>query len=122
MLFFLGLEALRPLLGDFAYPLAAAIALAGWRSVGSWLQQHLTTCPATDRQIESGIRAARDLLERFGEAPHRSVPPHIRLWRMGLLQILVGFAAGCALVYLAGRLFPSLGGVLNPWLSGLFGK
>jgi CBS domain-containing protein len=118
-LFLLTLDVLLPTLGDFAYVPAAAVALSYWRSLGGWLQQHLTTRPATDAQIESGILAARELLERHGRAPHQTVRPHVRLWRMGLLQILAGFAAGCALAYLAGRLYAPLGVSLGPWLSGL---
>jgi CBS domain-containing protein len=118
-LFFLTLELLRHNLGDFAYVPAAAVALAYWRPLGSWLQQHLTTRPATDSQIESGIRAARELLERYGREPHQPTRPHIRLWRMGLLQILAGFAAGCTLAYVAGRLYAPLGALLAPWISDL---
>jgi hypothetical protein len=38
---------------------------------------------------------------------------------MGLLQILAGFAAGCTLAYVAGRLYAPLGALLAPWISDL---
>jgi CBS domain-containing protein len=111
---------LQPLLGSVGYLLAGLVALAYWRTFGGWLQQYLTTRPATDAQIESGIRAAKALLEQHGRNPYAPVRPHVRLWRMGFLQILTGFVAGYALVFLATWLFPALHGPLKPYLEDLW--
>ena len=67
------------------------VFLLNWKRIGGWLQAHLTTRPATRREIESGIRAGKEVLRnhfRHGSmAPPR---PLQRLWHMGLTQILLG--------------------------------
>lgn len=120
MLLWLGGTLLQPLLGSAGYLLSGLVALAYWRAFGGWLQQHLTTRPATDAQIESGIQAAKSLLERHGRDPYSPVRPHVRLWRMGFLQILMGFAAGYGLIYLAALLIPALHGPLKPYIEGVW--
>lgn len=77
---------------EFIIMLAAFGALfvaANWKRVGGWIQQHLTTRPATRKELASGIRAGRELLLRHLEAP---LPPRraLRLWRMGFVQVLSG--------------------------------
>lgn len=93
------------------YGLPARAALTYWRSAGGWLQQHFTTRPATDAQIESGIRAARELLQAHDRAPFaplRGRRVFLRFWRMGFLQIMTGFAAGLVLLKLLTLLVPAL--------------
>ncbi len=97
---------LQPFLHEGAYALSGMVALAYWRSVGAWLQQHVTTRPATDAQIESGIRAAQELLDRHGQAPFASARPLTRLWRMGFAQIFLGFAFGSGLLWMLAFLLP----------------
>lgn len=62
---------------------------ANWKRVGGWVQQHLTTRPASPKELASGIKAGTELLRRHLEAP---LPPHraLRLWRMGFVQVLTG--------------------------------
>jgi CBS domain-containing protein len=120
MLLWLGGTLLQPLLGSAGYLLSGMVALVYWRAFGGWLQKYLTTRPATDAQIESGIQAAQSLLERHGRDPYSPVRPHVRLWRMGFLQILMGFAAGYGLIYLAALLIPALHGPLKPYLEGVW--
>jgi CBS domain-containing protein len=120
MLLWLGGTLLQPLLGSAGYLLSGLVALSYWRAFGGWLQEHLTTRPATDAQLESGIRAARTLLERHSRDPYAPIRPHVRLWRMGFLQILAGFAAGYGLIYLTALLVPALHGPLKSYLDGLW--
>lgn len=110
---------LEPLVGSFSFVLSGILALTYWRTVGSWMQEYVTTRPATDPQLESGIRAANELLERYGPVAHQTVPPHVRLWNMGFLQISAGFFVGYALLALLAHLFPSLSGPLRPLLENL---
>lgn len=74
-----------------------------WRRVGSWLQQHVTTRPASLEQLESGIAAAKELLKRYQERP-ATLPPRLttRIWQMGLLQVLAGWMAVLAVLWLLG--------------------
>ncbi len=99
--------------------LAGMAAFLYWRSLGSWLQQYVTTRPATDKQIESAISAARQVLLRHSASPDAPTRPLGRLWRMGLPQIMLGFASVIALTALLAWLFPSLGVILNPILHDL---
>jgi hypothetical protein len=83
------------------------ITLFLWRRVGGWLQQHITTRPATLEQLESGIRAAKELLDRYQQPVTR--PKHsffLRIWRMGLLQVLGGWMAALAVLWLLGLVLP----------------
>ncbi|MES2459230.1 MAG: DUF1385 domain-containing protein [Armatimonadota bacterium] len=98
---------------------AGLAALLYWRSLGSWLQQHVTTRPATDGQLQSAISAAREVLARHSAAPDAPMRPLARLWRMGLPQILLGFGTVLAFTALLAWLFPSLGVILNPILHDL---
>nr|CAA9226971.1 hypothetical protein AVDCRST_MAG63-787 [uncultured Armatimonadetes bacterium] len=106
-------------LDEWAYGVAFIAAITYWRTVGGWLQQHFTTRPATDAQLESGIRAARELLEHHGRAPYSPARPLARLWRMGFLQILGGFAAGYVLLLLLLYLSPGLRAAAGPWLESV---
>jgi CBS domain-containing protein len=71
--------------------LAFVAALVCWRFFGSLLQQYVTTRPARAPEIESGIDAGRQLLERYqlGVGSHAS--GWRRFWNMGLLQVATGF-------------------------------
>jgi Predicted metal-dependent enzyme len=109
--------ALYPLLGGAAYLLGTAVALRFWRSAGAVLQQHFTTRPPSDTQIESGIRAARALLEAHDRAPFAAPRPVQRLWRMGFAQILLGAGTGLLALYGLAAAFPGL----EKWLAVLIG-
>lgn len=111
--------ALSELPGGLNLLAAGLAALLYWRSLGSWLQQHVTTRPATNKQIESAIFAAREVLARHSAAPDAPLRPLARLWRMGLPQILLGFTAVILFTSLLAWLFPSLGVILNPILQDL---
>lgn len=114
---------LPPLPGDLHYLLAGLLALAYWRPLGTWLQQYVTTRPATDAQIESALHAAREVLARHGAAGAPAAParPLSRLWRAGILQVFLGMAAGAGIAALLAWLFPPLGVILNPVLRTLIG-
>jgi CBS domain-containing protein len=103
-------------LAETGYVLGGIVALAYWRTVGSFLQQYVTTRPATDAQIESGIRAAREVLARHSAAPDAPIRPHARLWRMGMLPMVGGLVLGYALLMLAARVFPSAAAYIQPLL------
>jgi CBS domain-containing protein len=61
-----------------------------WRRIGTWLQTHWTTRRASPAELASGIRAGREVLARHWATPPGSPPPAVRLWRMGLLQVVLG--------------------------------
>lgn len=73
--------------------LAALVTLFLWRPLGSLMQYYVTTRRPTRSQIESGIRAARELIERHQVAPKTLATPWRRLANSGLPQILAGSLA-----------------------------
>ena len=77
---------------DLPLILLAAIGLAAFshRRLGFVLQQLVTTKPASNRQIASAMAAARELLAAWRE--QRRVPPWLRLWRTGFVQVFSGAA------------------------------
>ncbi|BDI31141.1 hypothetical protein CCAX7_31920 [Capsulimonas corticalis] len=100
----------------FGVILAAPVALRYWRTVGGFLQYWLATRPATDKQIESGIRAAREVLERRAVATVHRLPAMRlarRIWSMGLAQVLIGYAALAGVVSFVARHWPPFGRLLG---------
>jgi Protein of unknown function (DUF1385) len=118
--FLLGLGgALSPLLGQFGFVVSGLLTLFYWRSFGGWLQEHLTTRPATEAQLMQAITAAQTLLERHEHS--QELPTLLRrLALSGMPQILVGFGLGLALLALLCLLIPPLGEALRPHWQELF--
>lgn len=81
------------------------VTMFTWRKVGGLLQQHVTTRPASDRQLEDGIRAGKQLLDRYTKA--RVATPTIpqRLWNSGMIQVILGSSLTAGLIYLLGQIF-----------------
>lgn len=79
---------------------AVLVTLFFWRPVGSFVQQFITTKPATPRQIQSGIDAANELLSNFETASQRTVTPLGRLFNSGILHVI----SGSLLAYLVASL------------------
>lgn len=70
--------------------IAAVATLVLWRPLGTALQYFVTTKPPTPAQIEMGIRAGRELLERYRTSHHLLPSIGQRLWNSGLLQLMMG--------------------------------
>lgn len=93
----ISMETMRPYLspvGALLYIFFWILAITtSWRKIGLWLQTHFTTKPPTDAQLESGMKAGRELLVKYLEAPHP--PPNFiqRLWGSGILQMITSFLA-----------------------------
>jgi hypothetical protein len=119
-LFWIGGTALQPWLGEFAFLLSGLLTLVCWRVWGEWLQQYVTTKPATDAQIEDGIRAANELLAQYNTWGFQPITPLQRLWNMGFLPIFVGFGVGYGTIYLLYCLFPQSLAWVNPLLQSLW--
>jgi CBS domain-containing protein len=72
--------------------LAFVAALVCWRFFGALLQQYVTTRPARAPELESGLTAGRQLLERYQLGGGSHATGWRRVWNMGLLQVAFGFA------------------------------
>jgi uncharacterized protein YqhQ len=93
---------------------AGLFSLITYRFFGHWVQLHVTTRPATRRQIENGIRAGEQVLERFqsGVMPSRW-GAFRRIWNMGLLQVAAGYFVAGVLFWAIGRYVPFVGGLVR---------
>jgi hypothetical protein len=96
-------------------------AILTWRFFGSFLQRYVTTRPASATELDSGISAGRQLLERYQTGIGRYASGWRRLWNMGLLQVALGFALTMGVLLLAqGYLRP--GSPEAIWINYYFGS
>ena len=65
-----------------------------WRQFGTALQEHLTTRPATREQLESGIKAGRELMEKYQSQQYAPKPLVFRLLNSGMLLSFAGMMLG----------------------------
>jgi CBS domain-containing protein len=82
---------------------AMLVTLVFWRRVGGWLQQYVTTRPASPNQIASGIAAGKQLMERYQKG-YGGGGAFRRVWNMGLLQVMAGWALVTGVLWLLVRL------------------
>jgi CBS domain-containing protein len=61
-----------------------------WRRVGLGIQHWFTTRPASRRQIEAGIHAAKLLIGRYQRNPERRASRVGRIWNRGIVQVFLG--------------------------------
>ncbi len=82
----------------------ALLGLLAWRRLGRWVQQQFTTKPASRRQLEAGLAAARLLLARHQRAPELRAGLVRRVWNRGLVQVLFGLLLSWQVVEWLSRL------------------
>jgi len=82
---------------------ALALLLPFWRRVGMRLQQHFTTKPASDKQLDNGMRAGAEILAKYHQNAAYQAPWWQRVWYMGMLQVIAGAMAVWGLGWLAGH-------------------
>ncbi len=70
------------------------IAFFAWRSLGTALQNLFMTRPATDAQIESGIRAANEVMAKYQAQPFATAPLPLRLLNNGMIWSAAGMIVG----------------------------
>jgi uncharacterized protein YqhQ len=103
---FLGIFALVAIPDEQVRAILGALgALLLWRRVGSLLQYTITTRPPSKKNLESGIRAGRELLENYSQAKvvRPSIPLYI--WSSGMLHVVAGTFLCGSLVQLVAWMF-----------------
>lgn len=65
-----------------------------WRQFGTALQEHLTTRPATRAQLESGIKAGREIMAKYQTQTYVTPPLVFRLLNSGMLFSFAGMLVG----------------------------
>jgi CBS domain-containing protein len=71
-----------------------------WRQFGTALQEHFTTRPATRKQIESGIKAGREIMEQYQSQPRLPTPFVFRLLNSGMVYSFGGMILGMYVFFL----------------------
>lgn len=70
--------------------LALLFVYLTWRNYGTFLQEWFTTKPATPKQLASGIKAGKELMERYQAQPHVMASFGPRLLNSGLASAALG--------------------------------
>jgi len=83
---------------ELALPIAIMVVILGWRTVGGYIQRFATTKTPSQRQLDSGLKAGRELIARFQERPNYQASGFARIWSTGMLQSLGGLVLVFALV------------------------
>jgi uncharacterized protein YqhQ len=90
-LLFTGLvQGLWVTLGEAGALVALIMTMAVWRPLGNFAQRHITTKEPRDRDIESAITAARELITKYRSSERRIPTIGGRLIASGLPYILLG--------------------------------
>jgi CBS domain-containing protein len=85
--------------------LGLIVGLTFWRRVGSFAQYWITTRPASQKQLEAGIRSGEQLLQRYSTARNLRQNPWKSLWNSGLASVAAGgWLAGAAILLLFNQL------------------
>lgn len=74
-----------------AIVVALILVFAGWRTIGYYMQQYITTKPPSPRHIQSGIKSGEELLAKYRREPNKTADGFGRLWNTGILQVGFGF-------------------------------
>lgn len=83
---------------------AAMITLMTYKRLGGFMQWLITTKPPNDKQIESGIKAAEDLLHNYA-LTRLNQPSFVqRIVNMGIFQVMLGASLTTGLMYVLAEL------------------
>ncbi|MEW5819156.1 MAG: DUF1385 domain-containing protein [Cyanobacteriota bacterium] len=70
----------------------ATLIVNYWKKIGMALQKFFTTVEATDKQLQSGIKAGQQLLEKYkNNTQPIKITPLRKIWNMGIIQVLLSF-------------------------------
>lgn len=88
-------------------PVLAALLFIffAWRSFGTFAQVFFTTRPASQKQLESGIKAGREVLEKYQNQPHQMASFPARLLNSGIVFSALGVVL---VITVGGQLFDYL--------------
>jgi uncharacterized protein YqhQ len=87
-----------PFRSPIALMLLLILTFFAWRGLGTWIQNELTTRPATTAQLENGIRAAKELMAKYQEEPFAPPAMPLRLLNSGLIWCFMGLSGSLFLL------------------------
>jgi CBS domain-containing protein len=79
-----------------------------WRNFGTFLQEKFTTRTASEKQLQSGIRAGEEILRKYQEQPHAMTSFGQSIWNSGITLCIAGAASVMILEYYARLIWISL--------------
>ncbi len=71
-----------------------AATFFGWRSFGTLIQELFTTRPASKKQLQSGIKAARELMDKYQAQPFAQPASPFKLLNNGMMLSIAGMFTG----------------------------
>ncbi len=74
--------------------LALIVTFFAWRTFGTMLQEVFTTRPASKKQLQSGIKAAKELMEKYQAQPFAQPASPFRLLNGGMIYSMFGMMLG----------------------------
>ena len=83
-----------PSVGPDSVLLVLVATFFGWRSLGTLLQEWFTTRPASKKQLEGGIKAARELMEKYQAQPFAAPSSPFKLLNNGMFFSALGMMGG----------------------------
>lgn len=93
--------------------LAVVVVVLGWQFryvVGYFIQAIFATKEPTEHQLQAGLESGKRVLARWREHATDRLPPLVRFWRRGMLQMFSGMLLGLWLINL-------VFGHLHVWLD-----
>ena len=87
---FLGMATIPIPSDEMRLILALVATLLLWRRVGGFVQYWITTRPPSERHIQLGIKAAKELLEKQAHVHELHPPLWRRLWNSGMFHVMAG--------------------------------
>ncbi|HZH98546.1 MAG TPA: DUF1385 domain-containing protein, partial [Fimbriimonadaceae bacterium] len=90
---------------ELRFLLAVFVTFICWRPIGTAVQLLITTKPPNDKQIQMGISAGEELLERYWVTRGAMPGPLKRIWNSGIFYVVIGSSLCYALAYGLVRLF-----------------
>jgi CBS domain-containing protein len=75
---------------DIAILAAMLILIFAWRTIGGYFQGLVTTKRPSRKQLESGIKAGKDLVALYRDNPAQRVNGWLRIWYTGMPQVMAG--------------------------------
>ncbi len=77
--------------------LVLAATFFGWRAFGTLIQEWFTTRPASKKQLMGGIKAARQLMDKYQAQPFAQPASPFKLLNNGMVLSMLGMFAGLTL-------------------------
>ncbi len=74
--------------------LVLIVTFFAWRSLGTLIQENFTTRRATKKQLESGIKAAKELMAKYQAQPFAQNVSPFRILNGGMLYSALGMTLG----------------------------